>query len=137
MHETQAFLGVEDRRFLSKHSFDARLPAAQGSGNAFFLQRAIEIGDLSLVLAQLKTHREDVVSMRNCHGETLLHTAVLHEQLAIVQMLLLHGASPNAELPCHGISGSTFESVAPRSENFRYSRLLSAGEATPVHYGTL
>lgn len=75
--------------------------------------------------------------MRNCHGETLLHTAVLHEQLAIVQTLLLHGASPNAELPCHGIFESTLESVAPRSENFRYSRLLSAGEATPVHYGTL
>lgn len=109
---------------------------AQASGRALFLQRAIEIGDLRLVREQLATQRGDsVVSLRNCHGETLLHTAVLHNQLSIAQTLLQYGASPSAEVPSHGVSESTLESVAPRSENFRYSRVLSAGEATPVHYG--
>ncbi|TYZ67299.1 hypothetical protein PybrP1_012774 [[Pythium] brassicae (nom. inval.)] len=129
-----SFLGAEDRRFLSKQSFDDRLPAAQASGGALFLQRAVEIGDVSLLLTQLQAHGAGVVHQRNCHGETLLHTAVLHGQLPIVQTLLQHGASPNAELPCHEVSQSTLESVAPRSDNFRYSRVLSATEATPVHY---
>lgn len=134
---TQSFLGAEDRRFLSKQSFDDRLPAAQASGRALCLQRAVEMGDVRLLLAQLKAHSVGLVHQRNCHGETLLHTAVLHNQLLVVQTLLQHGASPNAELPSHQSSSQlTLESVAPRSDNFRYSRVLSAAEATPVHYGT-
>jgi ankyrin repeat protein len=74
--------------------------------------------------------------VRNAHGETLLHTAVLHQRLDMVQILLQHGADPTIALPDNGDSHSTLESVAPRSANFKHSRMLHAAEATSIHYGT-
>lgn len=126
--------GVDDRRFLSKRSFDSRLPGAQASGIALTIQRAVELGALADVEQLIKDDPTTIKSWRNANGETLLHTAVLHNHVGIVQHLLEAGADPTTELPRNGVSQSTLESVAPRSENYKYSRMLHAAEATPVHY---
>ncbi|GLE04544.1 hypothetical protein PINS_up013499 [Pythium insidiosum] len=92
------------------------------------------MGAMESVAHLLKSNPEVVVSQRNAFGETLLHTAVLNQHLDLVQLLLQHGADANDALPSNGVSKSTLESVAPRTENFQYSRILHAAEATPVHY---
>lgn len=119
------------------------------------LQRAIALGDAALVRSELESvlgsskgsrrHPVLIDDLRSQDGETLLHTAVLHEQLQIVQTLLALGASPHVPLPpATVVSVATSppvkvaaapSSVAPRSDNFRCSRLLHAGEATAIHYG--
>lgn len=93
------------------------------------------MGDLQAV-ADRVTAQPYIDRIRNSHGETLLHTAVLHEQLPIVQLLLEKGARVDVALPnrTNRVSVSTLESVAPRSDNFKYSRVLSCVEATPLHY---
>lgn len=89
----------------------------------------------------------EIDDLRNSDGETLLHVAVVHQQLEIAKMLLELGASPHIPLPpasmpanvssAAGKFAAAPSSVAPRSENFRASRLLHAGEATAIHYGLL
>lgn len=93
------------------------------------------MGDLHSVVERI-TAQQPIDNIRNSHGETLLHTAVLHEQLSIVQLLLEKGAQVDVALPnrTSRVSVSTLESVAPRSDNFKYSRVLSSVEATPLHY---
>lgn len=101
------------------------------------LHRAVEVGDLQAVVARCSAQPQICIdSIRNSHGETLLHTAVLHEQLPIVQFLLENGAHVDVALPnrTNRVSVSTLESVAPRSDNFKHSRMLSCIEATPLHY---
>ncbi|GMF37429.1 unnamed protein product [Phytophthora lilii] len=118
------------------------MPAAHTSGGLLPLQRAVELGDLGALERALAMGQEDNLShplTRACNafGETLLHTAVLHQRLGAVQLLLRHGASPLARLPDNPNlpeAESTLESTAPRTSNFRYSRMLDAAEATPLHY---
>ncbi|KAL3666727.1 hypothetical protein V7S43_008350 [Phytophthora oleae] len=134
-----SFLGAGDRAFLSRSSNDSRLPAAQTSGDSVPLQRAVELGDLHSLEQALSTGNSSYTLTRTCNsfGETLLHTAVLHQQLGAVQLLLRYGASPLAKLPDNPNlpeSESTLDSTAPRTWNFRYSRMLEAAEATPLHY---
>ncbi|KAG6618874.1 Type II (General) Secretory Pathway (IISP) Family [Phytophthora cinnamomi] len=134
-----SFLGAADRAFLSGSASDGCFPAAHTSGAALPLQRAVELGDVRSLHAALSSGDEgDGISEAcNAFGETLLHTAVLHQQLGAVQLLLQHGASPLAPLPDNPKlpeSESTLESTAPRTANFRYSLMLDAAEATPLHY---
>lgn len=117
------------------------MPAAQSSGGLLPLQRAIALGDAKSLQVALSSGEEadvnSIVRACNAFGETLLHTAVLHQQLAAVQLLLQHGASPLARLPDNPNlreSESTLESTAPRTTNFRYSLMLDPAEATPLHY---
>jgi ankyrin repeat protein len=80
------------------------------------------------------------VNMMTCFGETLLHTAVLNQRQAIVQLLLAHGADMNIEIPRMSFEKEQLHikrSSLTRSENFRLSRILHANEATPVHYACL
>ncbi|KAI9995175.1 hypothetical protein PInf_012222 [Phytophthora infestans] len=133
-----SFLGAGDRAFLSRSSIDGCLPTAQTSGGLLPLQRAIELGDVqTLEHALMNGDGNALTSACNAFGETLLHTAVLHQQLEAVQLLLHHGASPLSKLPDNlnlPAAESTLESTAPRTSNFRYSRMLEASEATPLHY---
>ncbi|KAG7392625.1 Protein transport protein Sec61 subunit gamma [Phytophthora pseudosyringae] len=134
-----SFLGAADRAFLSRSSRDGCLPAAQTSGGLLPLQRAVALGDLHSLELALASGGDSNALTRACNafGETLLHTAVLHQQLGAVQLLLRHGASPLAKLPENPnrpAAESTLESTAPRTANFRYSRMLDAAEATPSHY---
>ncbi|ETI38332.1 hypothetical protein F441_15766 [Phytophthora nicotianae CJ01A1] len=133
-----SFLGPGDRTFLSRNSIDGCFPSAQTSGGLLPLQRAIELGDVNSLEQALKTgDGYSLTTACNAFGETLLHTAVLHQQLGAVQLLLRHGASPLTKLPDNPnlpAATSTLESAAPRTSNFRYSRMLEAAEATPLHY---
>jgi ankyrin repeat protein len=135
----QSFLGAGDRAFLSRSSRDGCLPSAHTSGGLLPLQRAIALGDVQSLELALSTGNTGHPLTRSCNafGETLLHTAVLHQQLGAVQLLLRHGASPLTRLPDNPNlpePESTLESTAPRTVNFRYSRMLDAAEATPLHY---
>lgn len=138
----QSFLGAGDRAFLSRSSRDGCLPAAQTSGGLLPLQRAIALGDVNSLELALATEQDGnsshpLTRACNAFGETLLHTAVLHQQLGVVQLLLRHGASPLTKLPDNlnlPEAGSTLESTAPRTSNFRYSRMLDSAEATSLHY---
>ncbi|POM57806.1 Type II (General) Secretory Pathway (IISP) Family, partial [Phytophthora palmivora] len=111
-----SFLGAGDRAFLSRSSREGCLPAAQTNGGLLPLQRAIALGDLHSLEVALATggenSRHPLTRACNAFGETLLHTAVLHQQLGAVQLLLRHVW--HQELP--------------------YSRMLDAAEATPLHY---
>ncbi|KAG3030416.1 hypothetical protein JG687_00008344 [Phytophthora cactorum] len=133
-----SFLGAGDLAFLSRSSIDGCLPAAQTSGGLLPLQRAIELGDVDSLDQALKTGDGNSLTRAcNASGETLLHTAVLHQQLGAVQLLLRHGASPLTKLPDNPNrppAESMLESSAPRTSNFRYSRMLDAAEATALHY---
>ncbi|KAF4030679.1 Ankyrin repeats (many copies) [Phytophthora infestans] len=133
-----SFLGAGDRAFLSRSSIDGCLPTAQTSGGLLPLQRAIELGDVqTLEHALMNGDGNALTSACNAFGETLLHIAVLHQQLEAVRLLLHHGASPLSKLPDNlnlPAAESTLESTAPRTSNFRYSRMLEASEATPLHY---
>ncbi|TMW68556.1 hypothetical protein Poli38472_006024 [Pythium oligandrum] len=135
LSRVDSVFGIDDQHFLDKRSHDSRLPVAQFSGNALPLQRAVEMGSMATLVDFVHTNDvEKVNTFHNAHGETLLHTAVLHQHLDLVRVLLQHGADPNVALPGNGVSESTLQSAAPRSENFRFSRMLQAAEATPVHY---
>ncbi|KAE9024894.1 hypothetical protein PF010_g3553 [Phytophthora fragariae] len=134
--QVHSFLGAGDRAFLSGNARDGCMPLAQSSGELLPLQRAVELGDVKSLQLALSSSAS-LVTTRNAFGETLLHTAVLHQQLEAVQLLLQHGASPFAQLPDKAEllqSESTMESTAPRTFNFRYSLMLDAAEATPLHF---
>ncbi|EQC33485.1 hypothetical protein SDRG_08994 [Saprolegnia diclina VS20] len=125
-HNVHCFLGLEDRRFLHGEAEQSLLPARQVLPSPLTLTRAIECGDLTTLQAYLRGGAS--AKSVNAAGETLLHVAVLHERLPLVQLLLVHGAEPNAR------SYSTPRAPFLNAVGDVDACLATAAGATPLHY---
>ncbi|KDO23993.1 hypothetical protein SPRG_10690 [Saprolegnia parasitica CBS 223.65] len=124
--DVHCFLGHEDRRFLHGQAEQSQLPARQVLASPLTLTRAIEFGDLTTLRAYLRAGAS--ANGVNSAGETLLHVAVLHERLPIVQLLLEDGADPNAR------SYSTPRARFLNTVGDVDVCLATAAGATPLHY---
>ncbi|KDO17330.1 hypothetical protein SPRG_17071 [Saprolegnia parasitica CBS 223.65] len=124
--DLNCYLGHEDRRFLHRQAEQSQLPARQVLASPLTLTRAIEFGDLTTFRAYLRAGAR--ANGVNSAGETLLHVAVLHARLPIVQLLLEHGADPNAR------SYSTPRARFLNAVGDVDVCLATAAGATPLHY---
>jgi ankyrin repeat protein len=70
--------------------------AARRTDPAAELWRAAEIGDVAKLQTLLDRRAESVVDARDEHGRTALMLATLHGRAQAVDVLLAHGADPNA-----------------------------------------
>jgi ankyrin repeat protein len=68
--------------------------AARSSEPAAELRRAAEIGDIPQL--QMLLDKQPLIEARDENGRTALILAALHGQSRAVDMLLAHGADPNA-----------------------------------------
>jgi uncharacterized protein len=83
-----------DAQSESARATTSAAPAARLTGPSAELRRAAEVGDVSALQALLD--RQAVIDARDESGRTALMLATLHDQTRAVEVLLAHGADPNA-----------------------------------------
>ncbi|CAK4164195.1 unnamed protein product [Aphanomyces euteiches] len=88
--------------------------------------RAIEFGDIETV--ETKLHEGTSPNQANSGGETLLHVAVLHQHLRIVQLLIERGADVRARTPWRPTPLFQDHTL------LQYAYDTASDGATPLHY---
>ena len=78
------------------HAAASMAPAARLADPSAELRRAAEIGDLPALQVLVDKQPETEIDARDPSGRTALMLATLHGQIQAVEMLLAHGADPNA-----------------------------------------
>ncbi|KAH9110895.1 hypothetical protein AeMF1_014461 [Aphanomyces euteiches] len=134
------FLGLEDQRFLRGESSHGMLPRKQTRDGPLGIVGAIEFGDIETVETKLDegTSPNQANSVRPClqnhsfihtkGGETLLHVAVLHQHLRIVQLLIERGADVRARTPWRPTPLFQDHTL------LQYAYDTASDGATPLHY---
>ncbi|KAH9134477.1 hypothetical protein AeRB84_019739 [Aphanomyces euteiches] len=134
------FLGLEDQRFLRGESSHGMLPRKQTRDGPLGIVGAIEFGDIETVETKLHegTSPNQANSVRPClqnhsfihakGGETLLHVAVLHQHLRIVQLLIERGADVRARTPWRPTPLFQDHTL------LQYAYDTASDGATPLHY---
>lgn len=104
------------------------------------LHRAVKLDDATRV-AEILDSDPNAVSSQDREGNTALHVAIAHDRVALIEMLLVRGADPNAPA---GQGRTPLHEVTQRSTRTELvDRLLDAGAAleprdacgwTPLHH---
>lgn len=84
-----------------------------------------QVGPEARALASLFIAKHCPLDALDHDGTTALHHCVINDQLALAELLLMHGANPNARIPDSGVSPLT---IAALEKNPEMAQLL-------IHHG--